>query len=221
MTETRIAVVRMTKAVVSGLAACVLLAACGGSEEAEAPPRVTAAQQCDGALSSRAAAALSKVLETQRFDAAPAGGLARSVEELSEDYAQGLRRSMHTPMCRASPAGASRLLDVDFGLYGADDLFGNGHSVGLHPYDMGREAQSGPDTAYLFVECVSPRLKGSQERPARIRGTLRFPKSELPDTVATREANLTVLHSVTLALVKRLGCVGNAGLAEAPVFRAR
>ncbi|MFB7867596.1 MULTISPECIES: hypothetical protein [unclassified Streptomyces] len=86
---------------------------------------------------------------------------------------------------------------------------------------MGREAWSGPETAYLFVTCVSPRFKASQERPARIRGALWFRRSPLPDTPATREANLTVLHSVTLAVVKKLGCVDNAGLSDEPVFKPK
>ncbi|MEV8627399.1 hypothetical protein [Streptomyces sp. NPDC051079] len=210
---------RTTKVVALTMAGA-LLAACGGEAE-PAPPRVTAAQQCDGALSARAVDALERVLGTEEFDAAPVGGLDRSADQLAEDYAQGLRRSMHSPMCRPSPARASAQLDVYFGLYGEDDLFGDAHPVGLHPYDMGREAQSGTDRAYLFVECASPRLKGSEKRPARIRGMLRFPKSALPDTVATREANLTVLHSVTLAVVKRLGCSGDAGLDDVPVLKAK
>ncbi|MFE1379440.1 hypothetical protein ACFW6S_10930 [Streptomyces sp. NPDC058740] len=219
MTEKRSAAVRMSRAVLWGLTAGVVLTACGGGEEAQSP-RVTAAQQCDQTLSPGAAKALEALLGTEKFDAAPVGALDRAVGQLTEDYAQGKRRSTHPPMCRPSPADASVQLDIAFGLYDEDDLFGDAPPVGLHPYDMGREAQSGSDRAYVFVECVSPRLKGSERRPARIRGTLRFPKSGLPDTVATREANLTVLHSVTLALVKRLGCAGNAGLAETPVLKA-
>ncbi|MEV5969687.1 hypothetical protein [Streptomyces sp. NPDC051921] len=68
---------------------------------------------------------------------------------------------------------------------------------------------------------MSPRFNGSQERPARIRGSLRFNASKLPDTPAIREANLTVLHSVTLALVKELGCANNAGLSDKPVFQPK
>ncbi|MFD4375217.1 hypothetical protein [Streptomyces sp. NPDC058486] len=33
-------------------------------------------------------------------------------------------------------------------------------------------------------------------------------------------AHLTVLHCVTLAVVRKLGCEGDAGLAEKPVLKA-
>ncbi|QGZ49173.1 MULTISPECIES: hypothetical protein [Streptomyces] len=86
---------------------------------------------------------------------------------------------------------------------------------------MGIEAHAGFMKAYIFAECVSPQLKGSQERPARIRGTLNVGTPVPSDTVATREANLTVLHSVALAVVKKLGCENNAGLPDKPVLKAK
>ncbi|MCM1946409.1 hypothetical protein NC315_13625 [Streptomyces sp. G2] len=46
-----------------------------------------------------------------------------------------------------------------------------------------------------------------------------FNRSELPDTVPVREATLTVLHSVTLAVVRKLDCEDDAGLAEKPVLK--
>ncbi|MGW4705325.1 hypothetical protein [Streptomyces sp. NPDC004285] len=38
------------------------------------------------------------------------------------------------------------------------------------------------------------------------------------DDSSTREAYLTVLHSVTLAVVRKLGCEDDAGLTQAPVL---
>ncbi|MFF0431837.1 hypothetical protein ACFYU9_06385 [Streptomyces sp. NPDC004327] len=207
----------MIKSVALGLTACFLLAACGGGEEPE-EQRVTAAQQCDDTLSPEAAQALEEVLSTRTFDDAPSGGLARVEKQLIEDYAKRERWSLHPPLCRAGASEGTDRIDIDFGLYYDDDLFGDAPARGLHPYAMGREAQSGPKRAYLFVTCVSSQLKGSDQRPARIRGALRFNKSKLPDTPAVREANLTVLHSVTLAVVKKLGCRDNAGLPDKPVL---
>ncbi|MFD0368807.1 hypothetical protein [Streptomyces sp. NPDC127114] len=156
---------------------------------------------------------------TKKFDDAPTGGLARAEGQLIEDYGQRERRSQHRPMCRPASSGGMGRVAIRFGLYRDDDLFGDIRVRGLHPYVMGREARSGPEKAYLFVMCASPRLQGSDRTPARIMGTLTLDKSKLPDTVAVREANLTVLHSVTLAVVKRLGCENNAGLTEKPVFK--
>ncbi|MFD7979967.1 hypothetical protein [Streptomyces sp. NPDC059071] len=208
------------KSMAVGLAASLLLAACGGVEAPE-ERRVTAAQQCDDTLSPTAAHALEVVLRTATFDHGAKGGLDRVVAQLTDDHTEGGLRSRSRSMCRpGTPDGADRI-DIAFGRYDDSDLFGNVRPNGLHPYVMGREAMAGPKAAYLFVECTSPRLKGSQQRPARIDGTLRFDGSKLPDTVAVREANLTVLHSVTLAVVKKLGCENNAGLTEKPVFRPR
>ncbi|MFI8822250.1 hypothetical protein [Streptomyces sp. NPDC053431] len=209
----------LIKFVVFGLAAGLLVSACSG--EATERQRVSAADQCDGALSSDAAHALEMVLRTKKFDHDPVGGLDRSVEQLTADYAKRERLTTHPPMCRASAPGSVDRVDIDFGLYRERDLFGDVHPYGLHAYDMGLEAQSGPQKAYLFVRCASPRLDGSQERAARIRGVLRFSNAELPDTPAIREANLTVLHSVTLAVVKKLRCENSAGLSDKPVFKPK
>ncbi|MFF2778292.1 hypothetical protein ACFVU3_25650 [Streptomyces sp. NPDC058052] len=51
-------------------------------------------------------------------------------------------------------------------------------------------------------------------------GELNFIRSKLPDTVPVREAHLTVLHSVTLAVVRKLGCEDDAGLTGTPVLKA-
>ncbi|MEV6328299.1 hypothetical protein [Streptomyces sp. NPDC051909] len=201
------------------LTALLLLGACADGEKPE--QRVSAGQQCDDTLSPAAARALETVLRTRMFEDAPRGGLDRVVAQLTEDHAAGGLRSRSRRLCRTSPADRTDQVDILFGRYDDSDLIGDGGPVGLHPYVVGREAWSGPEQAYLFVTCASPRLKGSKEAPARIRGALRFVSSGLPDTPAIREANLTVLHSVTLALVKKLGCENNAGLPEKPVFKPR
>ncbi|MFF6898094.1 hypothetical protein [Streptomyces hydrogenans] len=48
---------------------------------------------------------------------------------------------------------------------------------------------------------------------------LDFRWSKLPDTAPIREAHLTILHSATLAVVRKLGCEDDAGLAEKPVLK--
>ncbi|MFD6358908.1 hypothetical protein ACFWFX_03520 [Streptomyces roseolus] len=202
-----------------GLAVCFLATACGGGEEPE-PERVTAAEQCDGTLSPVAARALTRVLGTQNFDDAPTGGLERVGGELTADHAATEGRTPRRSLCRASPAVNSDAITVAFRLFRDVDLPGDQRAADMHPYDMGVAALSGPRRADLYVRCVSPRFQGSDKRPARIKGQLDFLKSELPDTVPVREANLTVLHSVTLAMARELGCEDDAGLDEEPVFEA-
>uniref|UniRef100_UPI0024A8EAA4 hypothetical protein n=1 Tax=Streptomyces sp. CC208A TaxID=3044573 RepID=UPI0024A8EAA4 len=176
---------------------------------------------CDDTLSVDAAKALETVLKTKKFNPASSGGLQRAVEQLTEDQAKGERRSSHPPMCTVQDTDGRPELNVEFGLYDESDLFGEVRGAHLYPYDMGREVQAGYRKAYLFLECVSPRLKGSEKRPAQIRGTVDIGIPLPPDTVAIREANLTVLHSVALAVVRKLGCENDAGLTEKPVFKPK
>ncbi|MFH9722406.1 hypothetical protein ACH4M4_05520 [Streptomyces sp. NPDC017254] len=219
---------RASATVSTVLALGLLLTACGSDEKE--PPRVTAAQQCDGALSPVAAGALESVLGTQKFSAAGSGGLERAVNELIEDRAATGRPPGHRAMCEAEAdaAAPSAGVTIGFRLYERDDLYDDGArwtAQGRYLYGMGREASTDNKAAHLFVGCTSPRLKGSDREPAPIEGELRFAKSAkgaFPEnTAATREAYLTVLHSVTLAVVKKLGCEKDAGLAEKPVFETK
>ncbi|MFJ6421682.1 hypothetical protein [Streptomyces hydrogenans] len=210
---------RMLKSAASGLAVCLLATACADGEKPE-PERVTAGRQCDDTLSPQAAGALERALETKRFWPAASGGLDGVAEGLAADYAKAERRPPAHALCEASPSVADvREVAIGFRLYKDDELLGGGHPSRLHPYDMGVEAHAGPEKAYLFVRCVSPRLKGSDSRNARIEGRLIHFWSKLPDTAPIREAHLTILHSATLAVVRKLGCEDDAGLAEKPVLK--
>ncbi|MEU8519625.1 hypothetical protein [Streptomyces sp. NPDC048577] len=204
-----------------GLVACTLLSACGRGEEKSRELRVTAAQQCEGTLSPVAAKALTTALRAERFKNREAGGLERTVRQLASDYEKGERWSFHPDMCEVKAQTGTTGLDVHFGLYDPSDLIGDGRVINMHPYQMGREAHTGFKRAYLFLECTSPRLEGSAKAPARIQGTLDLDKPYPPDTVPIREANLTILHSVALAVVKELGCKNDAGLTEKPILEAK
>ncbi|GGY28864.1 hypothetical protein [Streptomyces omiyaensis] len=217
MRLSRLSAGKALRGATSGVVLCLLVAACGGSEEPE-PERVRAEQQCDDTLSPDAARALETVLRTKRFDHDPRGGLQRSTDELIADYPKSEGRTQRRSLCKASPSTSSARVTVDFRFWRDINLHGDQHAATLHPYDMGVEALSGPDDAHLYVNCVSPRFPGSDKRPAKIWGALGVSRSELPDTVPVREATLTVLHSVTLAVVRKLGCENDAGLDAEPVF---
>ncbi|MEU2656174.1 hypothetical protein ABZ615_12710 [Streptomyces sp. NPDC007325] len=207
------------KRAAGGVAVCLLATACGGGAGPE-PERVSAAQQCDDTLSLDAARALETVLKAKRFHHSPRGGLERTTGELIADHPKSEGRTPRRALCKIdSPANSARAA-IDFRLWRDINLHGSRHSASLHPYGMGVEALSGPNGAHLYVRCVSGRIPGSDRRPARIWGELSLSRSELPDTVPVREANLTVLHSVTLAVVRKLGCEDDAGLTEKPVFKA-
>ncbi|MFB6839996.1 hypothetical protein [Streptomyces sp. NPDC056361] len=219
---------RASAAVSTVLALGLLLTACG--KDAEAPPRVTAAQQCDGRLSPAAVAALESVLGTKEFSEAGSGGLDRTVGVLIEDQAKQGRPPGHPSMCEvATDSSPKSEIDIDVYLHDRGALYDDGTAKwwdhGRYLYAMGRETSADNKTASLFVECTSPRLKGSDRQPAPIAAELEFAKpvkgAYPANTPATREAYLTVLHSATLAVVKELGCENDAGLPEKPVFEAR
>ncbi|MEU9705083.1 hypothetical protein [Streptomyces sp. NPDC047981] len=199
--------------------AAFFLAACGGGE---APPRVTAEEQCEGAISPGAAArALEKVLNTKKFSDDTDTWLTRTTEQIATGYEAGARRTLNDPRCLVQADPGSEDLAIEFGLYDPSDLMMGKRIANAHPYEMGIDAHAGFRKAFLFTECVSAQLNSSRERPARIQGSLDVGRPEPADTVAIREANLIVLHSAALAVVRKLGCENDAGLPEKPVMKPR
>lgn len=152
---------------------------------------------------------------TKNFSDAGRGRLADVVGQLQSDYAERLRWSRGKEICEISPDNGASSISVTFSLYAPDDLPDDGHSSSLHAYPVGKGALSGAEDAELYFECTSPELKGSLERPARILGHLSYWKAP-EDTRATHDANLTVLHSISLAVAKELKCENDADLPSEP-----
>lgn len=57
---------------------------------------------------------------------------------------------------------------------------------------------------------------GASGEPSRVRRLVGDLESDAPDTPETRGANLEILHTGALSVVKELGCENNAGLLESP-----
>ncbi|MGW8359188.1 hypothetical protein ACWGK1_01240 [Streptomyces wedmorensis] len=215
----------MSASVSTALALGLLLTACGGGEDQASPP----AQKCDETLAPAAVDAVGSLLGTRESDWAGIG-LDRTVDVLIEDQAREGRPPGHPSMCEVTTDASPKSgIDVDVWLNDSGSLYDDGTTKwwnqGRSLYAMGREASADTKSAALFVGCSSPRLKGSDKQPTSIGAELKFDKpvkgAYPADTPATREAYLTVLHSVTLAVVKELGCENNAGLPETPVFETR
>lgn len=216
---------RVSASVSTALALGLLLTACGGGEDQASPP----ARNCDETLAPAAVEAVGSLLGTRESDWAGTG-LDRTVDVLIEDQAREGRPPGHPSMCEVTTGASPKSgIDVDVWLNDSGSLYDDGATKwwnqGRSLYAMGREASADTKSAALFVGCSSPRLKGSDKQPTPIGAELKFDKPVKggypADTPATREAYLTVLHSVTLAVVKELGCDNNAGLPENPVFEAK
>ncbi len=199
------------------LAASLILVACGQGQEHR--PRVTAQEQCDGTISAAAAPALKRALVTEKFTDTPTGWLDEAAAKLRDDYAKGAIVSLGANDCVASADKPRNQLTVGFDVYRERSLGTYYGSPYMYPYDMGAEAEVGYRWTYLYVRCTSEQLEGSDRSPARFKGILNVKESSTPDTAATREDNLVILHSVTLALVRKLGCVNDAGLPPTPVIK--
>ncbi|MFJ9433896.1 hypothetical protein ACIRQY_30170 [Streptomyces sp. NPDC101490] len=214
---------RMSASVSTVLALGLLLTACGGGEEDR-----QVAQKCDSTLSPEAVKALGSLLGTEAFRSGGVG-LGRITEALIQDQATPGGGPGLPDLCEVTADGDLRSgVKIDAVLYGPGDLYDDGtkwQAQGRHLYAMGREASADNKDAHLFVGCSSPRLKGSDKAPAPLHAMIRSDgrgKGAYPEnTPATREAYLTVLHSVTLAVVRKLGCENDAGLPEKPVFEAK
>ncbi|MEU0401233.1 hypothetical protein ABZ318_13475 [Streptomyces sp. NPDC006197] len=173
--------------------------------------------------------AVDSLLGTHAYHSAGTG-LARTVNVLIEDQAREGRPPGHPSMCEVTTEASPRSgIDIDVWLYDRGALYDDGAAKwwtsGRYLYEMGRETSTDNKSASLFVQCTSPRLKGSDKQPAPVGASLEFDKptkgSYPASTPATREAYLTVLHSVTLAVVKKPGCENDAGLPETPVFTGK
>ncbi|WP_327236419.1 hypothetical protein OG349_23160 [Streptomyces sp. NBC_01317] len=107
----------------------------------------------------------------------------------------------------------STLVDVSIDVSLEDgDGVGDGKFAGaFKQYDLGREGLASPRKAVLYAECVSEKFEGG---PVMLRAALNNRNEPEGDPEQLRKANLTLLHSVTLALVKRLDCEDRAGLPE-------
>ncbi|MFB7517977.1 hypothetical protein [Streptomyces sp. NPDC056144] len=207
------------------LALGLLLTACGSGEDEAKPP----APKCDGTLSTAAVGAVASLLGTDAYGESGIG-LGRTTDALIADQAREGRPPGHPATCEiTTDASPKSGLGVDVWLHDSDSLYDDGTATwwkqGRYLYAMGREASADEKGAHLFVQCTSPRLKGSDKEPAPVGASIGFDKpikgAYPANTAATREAYLTVLHSVTLGIVKKLECENNAGLPEQPVFETK
>ncbi|MFJ3904089.1 hypothetical protein [Streptomyces sp. NPDC090025] len=180
---------------------------------------MAAREQCDGAISEAAVPALKRALDSETFMGSRAGWLDRVAAERKSDYDKNLLYSPENSRCAIAARDTENSLDIVFEPFSEKGLRTHAEDPFVYPYEMGVEAEIGYRWSYLYVDCVSPQLKGSETRPARIMGSLKVWRSTTSDTAATREDNLVVLHSVTLALVRKLGCVDDAGLPATPVIK--
>ncbi|MFE9726397.1 hypothetical protein ACFYQ5_23075 [Streptomyces sp. NPDC005794] len=208
------------------MAAGVGLAACGSDAEADKGAEETfvgADKVCGGMFGASLAKKVETVTADSEFFYRSDEGLKTVVEGLTDGYGSGRSWATGAALCELSPkgGGAGDGAKIKFSMYAPQDVKDLRVDAGTVFYTMGKRSEARATGASLYVECVSPQLKGSETEPLRIYGSFTVGESDAPDTPETRDANLEILHTGALSVVKELGCENNAGLPEAPDLTAK
>lgn len=200
----------------------LVLGACvdSGSDESE-KRLVTSSEICEGIFSGDVARVLEKTTATHEFFPFEwRSGIAETAESIKLAYAPGGApgRSEKVNLCLVyRPNSTTPDIEIGFSLSEEKEFSSDG--LDLVRYELGRHALAGTEKALLYSECVSPKLGGSSEHPALLRGQLSRDFRSPTPAEETREANLRLLAAATRALARFLQCENDADMPEAPVLR--
>lgn len=196
------------------------LAACGSDAEGKSTEEtfMRADKVCGGLFDASLAKKVEAVTADSEFFYRSDEGLKTVVDALTDGYESGRSSATGAPLCELSPkgGGAGDGAKIKFSMYAPQDVKDPRADAGTVFYTMGKRSEARATGASLYLECVSPQLKGSETAPLRIYGSFTVGESDAPDTTETRDANLEILHTGALTVAKELGCENNAGLPETP-----
>ncbi|MEU2798969.1 hypothetical protein [Streptomyces sp. NPDC006863] len=197
-----------------GLLVAVCASACSPDPEPQSP-YVNAAEVCEGLFAGDLEKTVEAVADATSFKRRPGGGMNRLVETIEKEYASGRNWSPGGDLCELAAEGSRSYEEtvLRFHLYAPHDVNYPGSAEGERRFSLGKEAIANVRSAGIYFECVSPRLDGSKNRPARIYGGL----SKAHDRGASLENvmdNLEVIHFASLAVAEKLECEGDAGLPQ-------
>lgn len=201
------------------------LVSCGVGEKNEEKTFVGAAEVCDGLFAGPLAKQVEEVTGDTEFFATGTKGKAMKnvVGALKKGYASGRSWATGADLCELDPKGGA-LGDgagIKFFMYAPQDVEDPDMPAGAELYTMGKKSEVRKTGASLYLECVSPQIKGSDKVPLRIYGGFGRGESDAPDNRRFRNANMQILHAGALALVRELDCKDDAGLPETPVLEPK
>ncbi|WP_405390487.1 hypothetical protein OG596_23160 [Streptomyces sp. NBC_01102] len=194
--------------------------ACASEKKEEEKTFVGADEVCGDVFAGPLAEMVEKATGDELFFAESPKGMERVVAALKEGYESGRPWAAGDTLCPLHPKGAKQTDEggAKFSMYAPQDVEDEGLPTGQELYTMGVQSTVGRGNATIFFECVTPQLKGSDKTPLRIHGGFGRGKSDAPDTREYRNLNMTILHAVSLKLVKEFGCENNGGLPKTPVL---
>ncbi|MEU5328666.1 MULTISPECIES: hypothetical protein [Streptomyces] len=203
---------RSGKTLIAGLLVALCATACSSDPEPQSP-YVHAAEVCEGVFAGDLEKTVETVTGATSFERRPGGGMDRLIETIEKEYAPGRNWSPGGDLCEMAAKG-SRSTDetaLRFHIYAPHDVNYPGSAEGERRFSLGKEAVANVRSAGIYFECVSPRLDGSKNRPARIYGGL-SKAHDRGDALENLMDNLQIIHSASLAVAEKLECEGDAGL---------
>ncbi|MFD4033099.1 hypothetical protein ACFWVP_21960 [Streptomyces sp. NPDC058637] len=196
--------------------------ACASDDaEAEHEAYVGAEEVCGGLFAGPTAKMVEDVTGRKLFAWRNSKSVEDVVRALKDGYASGRSWAAGDDLCELVRKGATPTEPaggVKFSMYAPHDVGDPGLPAGAEFYTMGQQSEVARSGAALYFECVTPQLKDSDKNPLRIHGSFGRGKSDAPDTREYRNLNMTILHAVSLKLVKALDCENNGGLPKDPVL---
>ncbi|MBK3567341.1 hypothetical protein [Streptomyces sp. MBT62] len=203
-----------TAVTVAALAA--LLTACDSSGPTAKPTTAAASSNlCGVQLTTDTRRALLYVLGSKKFTTSEStAALGNTARALVSSYKEKGPDDSAVPeeheLCTAYAPAADFGVKLSFYLRGSVPSSTALLSM-FTQYEMGELALSRQLNAYLYMKCSSDSFSSNGDS-VLIVGKLKNPLAVDSDDVNLREMNMNVLHAVSLAMVKELGCKGDAGL---------
>ncbi|MBK3575301.1 hypothetical protein JHN63_16060 [Streptomyces sp. MBT65] len=215
---------QLASTVVAVAALAASLAACDSSEQT-GKSKGTSAQTklCGANLSAGTRRALLDALGSRTYDwewtnrrrlGDPTEPDQKSLGDAAKKLVAGFRATgtdeyQEYPLCYASdPSVATTMIDLSFFFRKA---IPESPASQLTSYKLGKLSLARSSRAYLYMECSSGKF-GSGDEPVLIQAKLGRFRPPARESETKRMENLNVLHAVSLAMAKELGCKDDAGL---------
>ncbi|MEV2210819.1 hypothetical protein AB0H86_04830 [Streptomyces sp. NPDC050997] len=189
------------------------VAACDSQEQAKEPKaEATPSTLCGVQLSAGARKALLNLVGGKELDS---NGSKESLSDTARALASGYHENgaddyEEYDLCTAFGSATTAGADLSFYL---SEKVPTSISPKFTQYDMGELTLSRPSHAALYMKCSSDKFRSSS-KPILIEGKLTNAQAPPGDAEKVREENLNVLHAVTLAMAKQLGCERDADLPQ-------
>jgi len=201
------------------LAVTFCISACqSGDTKENATPAPTERSNCLGFLNQAGTKAAAGLLGTDSYltSAAPKGTAGAAKEMVSEYRANGVTEAKKIGLCWIYRT-TKDLSDVTITSSFASEVpDSSAVASAFTPYKMGELALASSRKAVVYLSCSSERFEADSSRRTttlRVEASNRYEPDGSPEEL--RKDNLTITHSVALALAEGLGCENNADLPSA------